>query len=158
MVVLKMNSQSLESLLRGAIEDHRSVVSAAGIRYGSVMYIAFGTGKIKPVTRSIMALIYPVEIEIGSDSWHLCKSDANVIGSEYENIEKVRDELQNLLVGRKLRQVLPESGRILFKFSDEVTLHADVRVDQASGFLYSLSVEGRGTWETLDGITASRMD
>src|SRR6266850_718067 len=87
------------------LKRYGSRVTACGIRYGSVIYLGFGVGVRKTITRTIMAMTYPVEIEFGADEWTLSENTKDVVTSRFRRPERAREELEQYLVGRTVAAI-----------------------------------------------------
>lgn len=144
---------SLKEAIFSYLARHEFLISAAGIRYGSVAYLAFGQGMPKEHRGRAATTQYPVELEIGSDDWKLTRDEAHLIDSEFDNVDKAREQLQKLLVGRKVSDIQSSGDESRIVFDDGMSLCSRLGPDPASGFLYSFQAERGAIWETIDGIT-----
>lgn len=146
-----------ETSLRDAVfpylEPYSFVISATGIRYGSVAYIAFGQSELKQHRNRASTKQYPVELEIGSDNWSLIRDGERLIDSRFIDANEAREKLEQLLVGQTVIDICLLEGESRIAFSDGITLCSQVGTDPASGFLYSFQVEKGPTWETIDGAS-----
>lgn len=144
-------------LLRDAILLHtiryESRVSACGVRYGSVLYIAFGEGLTKPHLGRASTTKYSVELEVGSDSWVLTNYGDIILDSEFSDIERARDTLNGSLLGRKMLDIEVSQSESTITFDGNMKLKSGIVPAPASGFLYSFQAKYGPTWETLNGVT-----
>ena len=148
-------SNTLGSIALSAVAKHGGCVSAAGIRYGSVLYLAFGQARLSNVTQDIQSKIYPVELEIGADDWKLSRNDRLILDSRFTNSRNARFTLSDNLVTQKINDIVLYDRTLDLVFSQNTVLSVVVRPSPASGFLYSLYIDGVGSWETLDGEAIS---
>lgn len=143
--------------LRDAILPHtiiyESRVSACGVRYGSVLYIAFGEGLTKPHLGRASTTQYSVELEVGSDSWVLVNCGDIILDSEFSDIERARDTLNGSLLGRKMLDFEVAQSESTIIFDGNTILKSGIVPEPASGFLYSFQAKDGPTWETIDGVT-----
>lgn len=142
------------------ITKYASIITQAGIRYGSVAYIAFGEGR--EVTRSRHSALkhFPVEIEFGADHWVLYSSGQELVSSDswngsFSETELVRSLLEKSLIGTQVTAI--DCSETEFTIEIEPNLVWKSRIclspKPASGFLLSLSWDHDSVWETLDGKT-----
>ena len=145
-----------ETLLRTAmlpyLEKYNFVISAAGIRYGSVAYIAFGQGLLQRHSGRAETTKYPVEIEFGSDRWKLVHDASILVDSEICDQDAVRKILAKYLVGKKVIDIVVTGNESRIEFDSHTFLISEISYDPASGFLYSFQAENEPAWETVDGI------
>jgi hypothetical protein len=145
-----------ETTLAGAIwpyaAKHGFQISAAGIRYGSVLYIAFGQGVSKIHRATAATTQYPVELEFGSDNWKLIRAKSCLLDSGFSDVNDARNRLQDLLVGNRIIGIELSESISCVLFNDEINLCSEISSAPEAGFLYSFYVEGGPSWETVDGI------
>ena len=146
---------SSRDLLRSSImpylNTYRGRISASGIRYGSVLYVAFGKGISKAHVGRASTTRYPVELEIGSDTWVLTKDNDMILDSQFDNIQEARSEIHNILVGRKMLDIETTQTEGIVTFDANLVLRSCIVPEPGSGFLYSFQVQNGPEWETLDG-------
>jgi hypothetical protein len=145
-------NSSLKEAIFPYLAGHEFLISAAGIRYGSVAYLAFGQGTPKEHQGRATTTQYPIELEIGSDDWNLMRDGTDLIDSKFDNVDRARERLQELLVGRKISDINSTDNESRIVFDDGMSLCSRIGSEPASGFLYSFQAERGPTWETIDGI------
>jgi hypothetical protein len=133
------------------LEKYRFCVSACGIRYGSVLYVAFGECVTQAHQGRPDTTHYPVEFEFGADDWHANNNGKRIIDSQFDDIDDARSKLRDLLVGRRLIDVVTADDESQIIFNEECILLSRIAPEPASGFLFSFHVEDGPTWETVDG-------
>ena len=147
-----MNGLSLYGTMKPHLAKHGFIVSASGIRYGSVAYLGFGEGTPKQITPAISAVVYPVEIEIGADEWILSNNDTSIITSRYIGVIEARKIIENTIVGKIIKEIRTSVDGSTILFQGDIVLRSILTPIPASGFLYSFSVVDGPSWETLDGF------
>jgi hypothetical protein len=146
---------SLAEMILPHLKDYGSLISAAGIRYGSVAYIAFGEPKEELHSGRASTLEYPVELEIGADDWALVQGDIRILDSNFENVDEARIANGRALLGKKLQDISLSGNESVLKFSERLELWSQLTSSPSSGFLYSFQGAGGGGWETVDGKALS---
>lgn len=146
------SNESMRDLIFPYLSRYGNCVSASGIRYGSVLYIAFGEGISKPHPGRASTTQCPVELEIGSDTWILTNSSDKVVDSGFDDTELTRNTLHSILVGRKVHDLESTPTESIITFGDNLVLRSYIVPEPAAGFLYSFQVENGPAWETVDGV------
>jgi len=146
------SSKSLRNAIFPYLSRYGGCVSASGIRYGSVLYIAFGEGVSKPHQGRASTTQYPVELEVGSDAWVLNNGSDQVLDSGFNDTELTRNTLHNVLVGRKVQDLETTQTESIIIFDNNLILRSYIAPEPAAGFLYSFQVENGPAWETIDGV------
>ncbi len=158
--MLENSPSALVQEIRSQITKYESIIAQAGIRYGSVAYIAFG--ERRDVTRSTQSSLtsYSAEIEFGADHWVLYSRDQKLVSADswdgsFAEAELVRDILEKSLIGKKVTAI--ECNETEFTIEIKPNLVWKSRIcsspKPASGFLLSFSWDHDSVWETLDGQT-----
>ena len=146
-------SKELKDTIFPYLEPYEFRISAAGVRYGSVIYLGFGEGNSRRHANGILITQYPVEIEIGSDNWSLDKNGNPMIDSHFVSIDSARLKLENLLVGVKLVDTKIANKTARMVLDKGLVLQSHIIPMPESGFLYSFQTEDGSVWETIDGKT-----
>jgi hypothetical protein len=146
------SSKSLRDAILPYLSRNGDFISASGIRYGSVLYIAFGEGIFQPHHGRTSTTQYPVELEVGSDTWILTNGSDQVLDSGFDDTETARNTLHNILVGRKVQDLETTKTESKITFDNNLVLRSYIVPEPAAGFLYSFHVENGPVWETIDGI------
>lgn len=145
-----------ETFLKAAVwpslEKYHFLVSAAGIRYGSVAYVAFGNVTHTAHRGRATTSQYPVELDIGSDHWQLTQNGKQLISSDFGNVDRAREQLQALLAGKKVIDVELDDKESAIVFDHGMRLLSKTGSTPASGFLYSFQADKDASWETIDGF------
>lgn len=143
-------------ILRDAIlpytNQYGNGICACGVRYGSVLYMAFGHGLTKPHPGRLSTIEYSFELEVGSDRWVLVKFGNEILDSEFIDIELARDALNASLIGRKILNFDIAQSESIIIFDGNLILNSTITPDPASGFLYSFGPRDGPVWETVDGV------
>jgi hypothetical protein len=133
------------------LKDFDFIVSASGVRYGSVIYIAFGIGEIRSHASRADTTHYPIELEFGSDYWELIREDRVLINSEFWDVDSARILLNDTLVGRTVCDLAVNEQQSVIIFDEDTLLISRIYKAPASGFLYSFQTRDQDVWETVDG-------
>lgn len=133
------------------LKDFDFTVSASGVRYGSVIYIAFGIGEIRSHVSRADTIHYPIELEFGSDYWELIRGDRVLINSEFWDVDSARMLLNDNLVGRTVCDLTVNEQQSVIMFDENTLLKSRIYKDPSSGFLYSFQTGDKDVWETVDG-------
>lgn len=135
------------------LEAYDYCISAAGIRYGSVAYIAFGNSVKISHKKHEQTMEYPVEIEFGSDEWQITQNEYTLLNSDFSDINIAREIISRVIVGNKVRNIAFCKITSAIKFDCDTIFTSRISHDPASGFLYSFHVIGGPSWETIDGVS-----
>ncbi|WP_140420591.1 hypothetical protein [Novosphingobium sp. B 225] len=134
------------------LEKYRSIISAAGIRYGSVAYISFGPRGFERSVRGGELEKYPVSLEFGSDVWRLIRHGKILLDSENCDQEAARKIISEALVGSRLVDIEAHKNESIVRFENDTYLISEILSEPESGFLYGFQAEDEPAWETVDGI------
>ena len=145
----------MRDLILPYLEEFDCRISASGIRYGSVAYIAFGRAREKPHKGRPSTFHYPVEIEMGSDYWTIERNGEILLDSCFSDVDRAREKLQ-VLNGRKLCDIDIQASYGVFELDDGISWISSIISRPASGYLYSFQAENGPTWETLDGVSVQQ--
>lgn len=148
-----MLSEDLSRAILPHLEMYEARIAVAGIRYGSVAYIAFGSGVTTPHKKHSSTTHYPVEMEFGSDYWELVQDGNIMLDSNFSNVNAARAEIGSLLIGRRVLGIVTEGAESRLVLDADTSIRSRVAQEPASGFLYSFHVARGPTWETVDGIS-----
>jgi hypothetical protein len=146
---------TLWDVIHPRIESAGNRISYAGVRYGSVIYLAFGSPRRDRIVRRIVD-IYPVEIELGADEWQLTRRGELVMDSDFEDVRKARSDLLDWLPGRMVTALVTENGTSRIEMDGGWLLSSQIAPDPASGFTYALAFDGGDGGESLDGLSLKR--
>lgn len=134
------------------LKRHDFIISAAGIRYGSVAYVSFGQGMVEKHSGRADTTRYPCELEFGSDVWRLIRDGQILLDSENCDQDAARRIISESLVGSRLIDIKTDKNEIIVGFEKDTFLISEVSSEPASGFLYGFQAENEPAWETVDGV------
>ena len=118
-----MLSDNLYNLMLPHLKEYKARVTASGIRYGSVAYIAFGQGIITQHKSYLATKSYPVEIEFGADYWSIIQNGRTAIESNFHDIQVTRKKIESLLVDRTIRGIFAnDSDKITCETVDGILI------------------------------------
>jgi hypothetical protein len=135
------------------LERYEFRIAAAGVRYGSVAYISFGSGFPEMTSRGTSLVRYPVAIEFGADDWVLFREGKEILNSSFEDRELARAILARHMIGKTLTAIEMTPTDSTLSFDGGLGWTSRLSEDPASGFLYSFDVDGGPSWETVDGVS-----
>ena len=135
------------------LEEYEARIGTAGIRYGSVAYIAFGNGVTTAHKAHLPTTHYPVEMEFGADYWEIIRGGDVLMDSNFSNVDAARTEINSLLIGRKVQGIVVTENESQLELEGDIILRSRVAQEPASGFLYSFHVAQGPVWETVDGVS-----
>jgi len=144
--------ENLKQAILQPVKKYDYIISAAGIRYGSVVYISFGP---RGFERSVLGGYlekYPVSLEFGSDVWRLIRNKKIVLDSNNYDQDRARIIISESLVGIKLIDIKIRKNEGIIQFENDIFLISEILPDPASGFLYGFQAENEPSWETIDGV------
>lgn len=149
-----MTSQR-EFVLWDRIKPHlgkyRYQIAECGVRYGSVIYFGFGDG-LRTISKDHSSYVrYPVEMELGSNNWHIKSEESAVLDSDFADPELARSILRRLFLDRQVRNFEVVGDRAILWCSESLVVEMDIDPDPASGFLISFDTIDGVSWETIDG-------
>lgn len=147
-----MNALAPKQAILSSLQRYSSKVNGAGIRYGSVAYLAFGESWQDEHIGRASTRQYSVEIEVGADRWSLLDGSRKVLDSNFSNIDEARTVWSDALMGRKLLDVGIVSDQAKIIFDHNFALTAVISKTPASGFLFSYQERNGPDWETVDGF------
>jgi hypothetical protein len=139
--------ENLSQAILPHLKRYDFIISAAGIRYGSVAYVSFGQGVVEKHSGRADTTRYPCEFEFGSDVWRLIRDGQTLLCSESCAQDLARRIMSESLVG--IETLKRES---IVRFEKDTFLISEVTSEPASGFLYGFQAEKEPAWETVDGV------
>lgn len=133
------------------LEAHCFCITAAGVRYGSVIYFGFGESITRENQRRFPTTQFSVELEIGADNWSIRKNETTVLHSQFSDVEQTRSQLRTLFIDRKVLEMTIEGDLMILHCSGDVVVEMAILPDPSSGFLIAFQVIDGATWESIDG-------
>lgn len=144
--------ENLSQAILPRLKRHDFIISAAGIRYGSVAYVSFGQGMVEKHSGRADTTRYPCELEFGSDVWRLIRDGQILLDSENCDQDATRRIISESLVGSRLVDIKTDKNESIVRFEKDTSLISEVSSEPASGFLYGFQAENEPAWETVDGV------
>lgn len=144
---------TLREIIFSHTAKHNNTISACGIRYGSVLYFAFGLGAFKRLPSGNFTIEHQVELECGANDWVIMDANGIILDSNFNDIHLTRPVVSSLFVGKKMIDFVAAQNESIITFDDGMVVKSIIECMPGSGFLYSFHVVGGPSWETIDGVT-----
>lgn len=143
---------TFQELLTAHLIDPGLAITGGGVRYGSVIYLGFGDTRTENLLGRWDIRRFAAELEFGADKWSCLADGKAYLTSDRRDLALERNDIDEMLAGGRLLSAFFDGAHFDLSISGGIIIRSVIKPDQASGFLFTLSLPDE-SYETLDGET-----